>query len=105
MALVASNSVETLTVFLAVTALGGIFSSSSTDMGTKGILDRLHQISPKFIFVDDAAVYNGKTIDLREKIQALIEGIKNDKEFVREILRRATENLAVEVDGRDPVRE
>jgi len=26
--------------------------------------------------------------------------IKNDKEFVREILRRATENLAVDVDGR-----
>ena len=86
-ALVASNSVETLTVFLAVTALGGIFSSSSTDMGTKGILDRLHQISPKFIFVDDAAVYNGKTIDLREKIQALIEGIKNDKEFEQVIVQ------------------
>lgn len=30
---VASNSVDTLKVFLAVTTLGGLFSSSSTDMG------------------------------------------------------------------------
>lgn len=46
-AIVASNSLDTLTVFLACTAIGGLFSSSSTDMGTKGILDRLHQIKPK----------------------------------------------------------
>jgi acetoacetyl-CoA synthetase len=46
-AVVASNSVDTLKVFLATTALGGSFSSSSTDMGTKGILDRLLQIEPK----------------------------------------------------------
>jgi acetoacetyl-CoA synthetase len=46
-AIVASNSVDTLKVFLATTALGGIFSSSSTDMGTKGVLDRLLQIEPK----------------------------------------------------------
>lgn len=45
--LVASNSYQTLTVFLACTAIGAIFSSSSTDMGTKGILDRLFQIKPK----------------------------------------------------------
>lgn len=46
-AIVASNSFDTLEVFLATTALGGMFSSSSTDMGVKGILDRLVQIEPK----------------------------------------------------------
>jgi acetoacetyl-CoA synthetase len=46
-AIVASNSFDTAKVFLASTALGGLFSSSSTDMGTKGILDRLVQIEPK----------------------------------------------------------
>lgn len=45
--LLASNSLDTLKVFLATTALGGMFSSSSTDMGTKGVLDRLLQIKPK----------------------------------------------------------
>ena len=57
-AVVASNSVDTLVVFMAVTSLGGIFSSSSTDMGTKGVLDRLLQIRPKWVFVDDTTVYN-----------------------------------------------
>ena len=46
-AIVSSNSVDTLKVYLASTALGGIVSTSSTDMGTKGVLDRLLQIEPK----------------------------------------------------------
>lgn len=46
-AVVASNSFDTLKVFLATSALGCIFSSNSTDMGVKGILDRLVQIEPK----------------------------------------------------------
>ncbi|KAK0944109.1 hypothetical protein LTR29_004449 [Friedmanniomyces endolithicus] len=84
-AVVASNSIDTLTVFYAVTALGGLFSSSSTDMGTKGILDRLRQIKPKFVFVDDWAVYNGKTIDLRPnigEIEAGLRGIEEVEGFV-----------------------
>lgn len=44
---VASNSVDTLKVLLAVTTLGGMFSSSSTDMGVQGILQRTQQVSPK----------------------------------------------------------
>lgn len=44
---VASNSVDTLKVFLAVTTLGGLFSSSSTDMGVQGVLQRTLQVTPK----------------------------------------------------------
>lgn len=80
-AVVASNSIDTLTVFYAVTALGGLFSSSSTDMGTKGVLDRLHQIKPKFVFADDWAVYNGKTVDLRPKMKEIISGMNGISEF------------------------
>ena len=76
-ALVASNSLDTLTVFLAITALGGIFSSSSTDMGNKALLERLIQIEPKLIFMDDWAVNNGKRIDLRPKMKELAEAMKN----------------------------
>jgi acetoacetyl-CoA synthetase len=47
---VASNSVDTLKVFLAVTTLGGLFSSSSTDMGVKGVLQRALQVTPKVCF-------------------------------------------------------
>lgn len=44
---VAANSVETFLVWLATNWLGAIFSSSSTDMGTKGILQRSVQVNPK----------------------------------------------------------
>lgn len=80
-ALCAANSIDTLLVFLASTALGAIFSSSSTDMGTKGVLDRLLQIKPRWLFMDDSAVYSGKTIDLRPKIGEIVQGMKSDPEF------------------------
>jgi acetoacetyl-CoA synthetase len=80
-ALVASTCLDTLTVFLATTSLGGLFSSSSTDMGTKGILDRLTQIKPKYLFMDDIAVYNGKRTDLRQKMREVVEGMKDIPEF------------------------
>lgn len=80
-ALVASTCLDTLTVFLAVTALGAIFSSSSTDMGTKGILERLTQIEPKFLFMEDWAVYNGKRIDLRPKMKEILDGLKHVRGF------------------------
>nr|POE72901.1 acetoacetyl-coa synthetase [Quercus suber] len=80
-AVVASNSIDTMVVFLAITAVGGIFSSSSTDMGTKGVLDRLLQTRPKYVFVDDWAVYNGKTVDLRPKMKEIVAGMSDVKEF------------------------
>lgn len=45
--IVAANSVETFVVWLATNWLGAIFSSSSTDMGVKGILQRSVQVNPK----------------------------------------------------------
>lgn len=44
---VAANSIETFVVWLATNWLGAIFSSSSTDMGVKGILQRSVQANPK----------------------------------------------------------
>ncbi|GJP97313.1 hypothetical protein AlacWU_10212 [Aspergillus niger] len=84
-AVCASNSIDTLLVFLASTALGALFSSSSTEMGVKGILDRLVQIKPRFLFMDDQAVYNGKTIDLRAKMEAVVDGMRSVQEF-REVV-------------------
>lgn len=80
-AVVASNSVDTLTVFIAVTSIGGLFSSSSTDMGVKGILDRLLQVEPTWVFMDDMAVYNGKTMDLRGKMAEIVRGLEGVKQF------------------------
>lgn len=80
-AVVSGNSFNTLKVFLGVTALGGIFSSTSPDMGVSGVLDRLLQLKPKLVFCDDAAVYNGKTMDLRGNIGGVVEGLVIVEEF------------------------
>lgn len=80
-AVVASTSFDTFVCFMAIVSLGGLFSSSSTDMGTKGILERLLQIKPAYVFVDDWAVYNGKTMDLRPKIAEIVAGMRSVKEF------------------------
>ena len=53
-----------LTVFYATTALGAISSSFSTDMGTKGVLDRLPQTKPMFALLDDLTVHDGNIVDL-----------------------------------------
>lgn len=79
--IIAANSLETFQVYLATTWLGAIFSSSSTDMGVNGILQRTTQINPKFIFMDDASLYNGKKWDLREKMAAIVKGMEQCDEF------------------------
>ena len=50
-------------------------------MGVKGILDRLLQIKPRWVFVDDAALYNGKTLDLRGKMEEIVQGMHGIAEF------------------------
>ncbi|KEF52225.1 acetoacetate-CoA ligase [Exophiala aquamarina CBS 119918] len=80
-ALVASSCLDTLTVFLATTAIGAIFSSTSPDLGSKGILERLTQIEPKYVFMDDFAVYDRKRIDLRPKMREVISHLKQVPNF------------------------
>lgn len=98
-AVVASNSFDTFICFMAATSLGALFSSSSTDMGTKGILERLLQIRPKFVFIDDWAVYNGKTTDLRSKIREIVEGVEGVKEFESVIVQPRFEGKIADVQG------
>lgn len=67
-AAVISNSVDAMAICLAALSIGAVWSSSSCDLGTAGIVDRYKQISPKVIFADDGYVYAGKTINLEERI-------------------------------------
>ncbi|KAK4127418.1 acetoacetate-CoA ligase [Parathielavia appendiculata] len=79
--IVGANSVETLVMFLAAAWLGAVFSSSSTDMGVKGILQRAVQVNPRLLFMDDAALYNGKVVDLREKMSEVVDGLRECSNF------------------------
>ncbi|KAJ4293675.1 hypothetical protein N0V90_008959 [Kalmusia sp. IMI 367209] len=98
-AVVASTSFDTFICFMAVVSLGALFSSSSTDMGTKGILERLLQIRPKWVFVDDWAVYNGKMTDLRPKIGEIVNGVKGLDEFEGVVVQPRFPGRPADVDG------
>ncbi|KAL1841426.1 hypothetical protein VTJ49DRAFT_7041 [Mycothermus thermophilus] len=50
-------------------------------MGVKGILQRAVQVNPKLLFMDDAAVYNGKTVDLRDKMTEVVAGLRECSNF------------------------
>mgnify|MGYP000256413218 CR=1 FL=1 len=66
------NMIETVILCLAVTSLGGIWSSASPDFGEKGVLDRFGQIEPRFFISVDGYYYNGKVIDCGEKNKAIL---------------------------------
>jgi acetoacetyl-CoA synthetase len=80
-AVVTGNNINCLLLFLATTSLGALVSTTSSDTGTRGILDRLMQIKPILIFMDDAAVYKGEIVDLRGKMTEVVNGINGTSEF------------------------
>ncbi|MFC3811095.1 acetoacetate--CoA ligase [Lacihabitans lacunae] len=68
-----TNSPDTLAVFLAVNACGGIWSCVSPDFGLESIIDRFQQITPKFLFFDQKYTYNGKLFDKSSAIESLLK--------------------------------
>jgi acetoacetyl-CoA synthetase len=73
------NHPDAIAAFLAVSAIGAIWSSCSPDFGERGIFDRFGQIAPRLLLACDGYYYNGKTIDIGEKIRnvaAMIAGLE-----------------------------
>ncbi|TFK26513.1 acetoacetyl-CoA synthetase [Coprinopsis marcescibilis] len=75
-AAIVTNSINAIVIATAVASLGGIFSSTATDMGAQGILDRYRQIQPKFVFAETEAFYAGKRVDLLPKAKEVILDLK-----------------------------
>jgi acetoacetyl-CoA synthetase len=65
------NCPEAVIAMLATTSLGAIWSSCSPDFGVAGVLDRFAQITPTILFAVDSYRYNGRVIDLRDRIAAI----------------------------------
>ena len=68
-AAVLPNGAAAMSAMLAAAGVGAIWSSCSPDFGADGIVERFEQIAPRVLLVCDGYFYNGKRIDLREKIQ------------------------------------
>ena len=76
------NTIETVEAFIATTSLGGIWSSCSPDFGSKGVIERFSQINPKVLFITDQYFYNGKKIDVLNRLPEILKLIPSIKSVV-----------------------
>ncbi|KAK1227680.1 hypothetical protein PQX77_009305 [Marasmius sp. AFHP31] len=76
-AAIITNSIIAVTIALATTSIGAIFSGTATDMGQDGILDRYQQIRPKLIFSETEAQYAGKKLNLIPKAAAVVKALRD----------------------------
>ena len=76
------NIPETVVAYISTAAIGAIWSSCSPDFGTSGVIDRFSQINPKILFITDTYFYNGKKINILERLNQILENIPSIKKIV-----------------------
>ena len=69
------NIPETVIAYISTSVVGGIWSSCSPDFGTDSVIDRFSQIEPKILFIGDIYFYNGKKINILERLNKIIEKV------------------------------
>jgi len=73
------NKIESIISFLACAKNGIIWSSCSPDFGTQGVVDRFKQIEPSILITSDHYFYNGKKINILEKVDNILKQIPSIK--------------------------
>ena len=76
------NIIETVEAFIATSTIGAIWSSCSPDFGTQGVIERFSQIKPKVLFITDQYFYNGKRINIIERLPKILKEIPSIKNVV-----------------------
>ena len=76
------NIPETVIAYISTSALGAVWSSCSPDFGTAGVIDRFSQIDPKVLFVGDKYFYNGKKINILERLPEILNKVSSINKVV-----------------------
>ncbi|MDC6465558.1 acetoacetate--CoA ligase [Pelagibacteraceae bacterium] len=76
------NVPETVIAYISTSVLGGVWSSCSPDFGTTSVVDRFSQIQPKILFIADIYFYNGKRINVLERLNEIIEKVPSINQVV-----------------------
>ena len=63
-------------------SIGAVWSSCSPDFGVQGVLDRFGQIEPKVLIACDGYYYGGKTIDIADKLTAIVAELRTVRAVV-----------------------
>ena len=73
------NLIETVESFIATASIGCVWSSCSPDFGINGVIERFAQIKPKILIICDRYYYNGKEINIIERLPLILNKIKSIK--------------------------
>jgi len=77
------NMPETVVAMLAATSLGAIWTSTSPDFGEESVIDRFGQTEPRFLFSVDGYFYNGKKLDLTDKLKTIVTALPSVEKVVQ----------------------
>ncbi|RLA14995.1 MAG: acetoacetate--CoA ligase [Gammaproteobacteria bacterium] len=89
------NMPETIVAMLAATSLGAVWTSTSPDFGEESVIDRFGQTSPRFLFTVDGYFYNGKKIDLADKVRNIGAALPSVEKIIQVNLAGLQNDLAV----------
>ncbi|MEB0046658.1 MULTISPECIES: acetoacetate--CoA ligase [unclassified Pseudomonas] len=76
------NTWQTLVAMLATTSLGAVWSCSSPDFGTQGVIDRFGQIEPTVLITCAGYRYAGKEIDQTAKVNEILERLPSLQQLI-----------------------
>jgi len=76
------NMPEAYAGMLAAASIGAIWSSCSPDFGERGVLDRFGQIEPKIFITCDGYWYNGKRIEVAEKLATVVDKLTSAEQVI-----------------------
>ncbi|KAL3492269.1 hypothetical protein BJX62DRAFT_224617 [Aspergillus germanicus] len=67
-----STSVWSVALVPAAASIGAVWTSIASDIGEKGCISRLDQISPKILFADSSSIFKGKSYSPVDKITNIV---------------------------------
>ncbi|RUR53369.1 acetoacetate--CoA ligase [Aeromonas veronii] len=76
------NIPETVVAMLATTSLGAIWTSTSPDFGEASVVERFGQTRPRVLFAVDGYRYNGKAIDIQQKVASVVSQLGSIEQTV-----------------------
>src|SRR5579859_1302281 len=76
------NIPQTMVAMLATTAIGAIWACCSPDFGSRGVIDRIQQLSPKIFFCVDGYQYGGKAFDRKGELAEIIGELEGLEQII-----------------------
>ena len=77
-----ANHTNAVVAMLSATSIGALWTAVSPDTGVHAVLDRMRQVEPVILFVDNAAKYNGKVHEVQSKVQSIAQNLPNLKRVI-----------------------